>query len=492
MVEFQAGQVLAQRYRLSRLLGQGGMGSVWRADHLTLGSEVAVKLIDPEIGKNPEARARFVREAQAAAALRSPHVVQVLDYGMEGEVPFIVMELMIGESLAERLQRVGQLAPEQTSRIMTDVARALAKAHDAGIVHRDLKPDNIFLVENDDVEVAKVLDFGVARVTAYSADSASMTSTGAVLGTPFYMSPEQAEGLKQLDHRTDIWAMAVITFECLVGQKPFGGETLGGVFLAICARDIVVPSSLAAVPVGFDEWFKKGTNRVVEERFEDARQAARTLKEVCRGASDPLDESATGITGGSLAASGLPPADSVFGGESGASQLDLSAAKSGSVPGLANTAIGLPTRKGVSSLVWIALGLCLALVVGVVLLLPPSPDEEALTGQADEASLVAQEEESRAAAVVSPPLDEPEQLSVPTVSPRSDDEPILPPAPPPAPKVAPATEPQPAAPAPRPSKPAPAPSKPAPRPSKPAPRPSKPAPRPPSTPARPSPVDLGI
>src|SRR5262249_22596563 len=157
--------ILAGKYRLIRELGKGGMGSVWMAEHLTLKSPVAVKLIDPEIATNPDAVARFLREARAAAALRSPHVVQILDYGADGAAPYIAMELLEGESLGQRLLRLGRLSPAETSRIMTHVARAIGRAHDAGIVHRDLKPENVFVVKNDEEEIAKVLDFGIAKST---------------------------------------------------------------------------------------------------------------------------------------------------------------------------------------------------------------------------------------------------------------------------------------------------------------------------------------
>lgn len=274
-------RVIAGRYRIVSKFGEGGMGSVWRAEHLTLGSEIAIKLIDPTVAKHPEVRARFMREAQAAAQLRSPHVVQILDYGIDEDTPFIAMELMEGESLADRLEHGGRLSPVDTSRIVTEVARALGKAHEAGIVHRDLKPDNIFLVKNDDVEIAKVLDFGVAKVTAFGSESAGMTSTGAVLGTPYYMSPEQAEGLKDLDHRTDLWALAVIAYECLLGVRPFVGDTLGAVFLSICTRPKPTPSLVSEVPPGFDAWFDKGTSRVVADRFTTARELAQALRGVC-------------------------------------------------------------------------------------------------------------------------------------------------------------------------------------------------------------------
>src|SRR5262245_22149329 len=141
---------LAGKYRLVRQLGRGGMGSVWLAQHLTLDSPVAIKLMDPSIVSNQEALQRFWREAQSAASLRSPHVVQILDHGVDQGTPYIAMELLDGESLADRLTRLGVLGPQETSRIMTQVARALRRAHEAGIVHRDLKPDNIYLVRNDE------------------------------------------------------------------------------------------------------------------------------------------------------------------------------------------------------------------------------------------------------------------------------------------------------------------------------------------------------
>ena len=160
-------RIVAGKYRLLSVLGQGGMGTVWRAEHLQLGATVAVKLIDPKAAGGADALRQCQKEARAAAALRSPHVVQVFDFGSDDATgsPFIVMELLEGESLADRLIRRGKLSLAETSRVLTHVARALSRAHDAAIIHRDLKPANVFLVRNDDdEELAKVLDFGTARV----------------------------------------------------------------------------------------------------------------------------------------------------------------------------------------------------------------------------------------------------------------------------------------------------------------------------------------
>jgi serine/threonine-protein kinase len=275
--------VLANRYRLERQLGKGGMGSVWLAEHLALRSWVAVKLMDPAIAATPEGAERFRREAQAAASLRSAHVVQVLDYGVHENTPFLVMELMHGESLASCLEREKRLTPERTLAIITQIARALGRAHAAGIVHRDLKPDNVFLVKEDDQELVKVLDFGIAK-TPQSQFGGMETRTGVTMGTPYYMSPEQVEGKRAVDFRTDLWAMAVITSECMTGVRPFDGSTFGELLLNICARPIAPPSSQGLMLPGFDAWFAKATSRDAEQRFASAQELAATLGEVVRGA----------------------------------------------------------------------------------------------------------------------------------------------------------------------------------------------------------------
>ncbi|MEO8901531.1 MAG: serine/threonine-protein kinase [Polyangiaceae bacterium] len=277
------GTLLAEKYRLISLLGRGGMGEVWRAEHLGLRAPVAIKLMNPEIASNPEALARFNREAQAAASLRSPHVVQVLDHGLDPilQAPFIAMELMEGESLAGRLERTGRLSSADTARIVTHIARALARSHDAGIVHRDLKPDNVFLVRSDDEEIAKVLDFGIAKANTQALDPSSITRTGAVMGTPYYMSPEQISGAKSVDYRTDLWALGVIACQCLTGRLPFQADTIGGLVLAICTEPLPRASQLGPAPAAFDAWFERALARVPAQRFQSARQLAEELRRVC-------------------------------------------------------------------------------------------------------------------------------------------------------------------------------------------------------------------
>jgi serine/threonine-protein kinase len=279
---WSAGYVVDGKYRLTTKLGQGGMGAVWRADHLTLNAPVAVKLLDPSISHTEEGLARFLREAQAAAALRGTHVVQTFDYGIDKDVPFIVMELLVGENLAQRVSSKGPMPAPAVAMLLKQVARAMSKAHQAGIVHRDLKPDNIFLVDvEDDEPLAKVLDFGIAKASGELAVSlASKTRTGALLGTPFYMSPEQAQGTMEVDFRSDLWALGVITFEALVGKRPFESEALGDLLLKICVLPIPVPSKHGAVPAGFDAWFARAVAREPSQRFGSASEMARAFERI--------------------------------------------------------------------------------------------------------------------------------------------------------------------------------------------------------------------
>jgi len=279
--EAKPGLVLAGRYRLESKLGEGGMGTVWKAEHLVLCAPVAVKVLDRDVSRDQEAHDRFIREARSAAALRSPHVVQTLDYGIDGGFPYIAMELLEGETLAERLTRQKRLSPLETARIITHVARAVGRAHEAGIIHRDLKPENVFIVKNEDAEISKVLDFGVAKVeTANLGPKGTRTRTGSLLGTPFYMSPEQAQGNKTIDARSDLWSLGVMTFECLTGKRPFESEGLGDLVLQICVRDIPKLSAEANLPARYDEWFERACARDPENRFQTAKELAEALREV--------------------------------------------------------------------------------------------------------------------------------------------------------------------------------------------------------------------
>jgi len=255
---------------------------VWLAEHLILHAPIAIKLIAREVAESRDGLQRFLREARLAASLRSPHVVQILDYGVQQGVPYIAMELLDGESLAQRLARVRRLSLSQTELVLRHVGRAVGRAHDLGIVHRDLKPSNIYIVRNEDEELIKLLDFGVAKSTRDepTPSVAAHTRTGAFLGTPFYVSPEQARGSRSVDHRTDIWAIGVIAFECVLGQPPFTADTFGNLVDAICTLPMPVPSQRGAVPPGFDGWFARACAREIDARFPNVREAIAELRRV--------------------------------------------------------------------------------------------------------------------------------------------------------------------------------------------------------------------
>jgi len=257
---------------------------VWVADHLALSTQVAVKLIDPELAKKESARERFRREATAAAQLRSAHVVQILDHGIDNNQPFIVMELLEGEDLFERLAHRRRLTLRETSRIVTQVARALTRAHAARIVHRDLKPENVFLVTHEDEEIVKVLDFGVAKVSDPAKATMQRTGVGTLIGTPHYMSPEQVKGIGEVDARTDLWGLGVIAYQCVTGELPFDSEGVGDLLIKISIGEIPVPSKvLPSLPAAFDAWFARACERDREKRFQSAREMAVALAAVVNG-----------------------------------------------------------------------------------------------------------------------------------------------------------------------------------------------------------------
>ena len=298
--------IVADRFRLIRMIGRGGMGSVWRAFDTRLDIACALKFIEGELANVAEAHSRFEREAKAAAALRSPHVVEIKDYGVWEGRPYIAMELLEGEDLGKALAKAGgKLPPGQISNVMQQVCRALTKAHAAGIVHRDLKPDNIFLVNDDDRQLVKILDFGVAKQTSQAIEG-SNTKTGAMLGTPYYMSPEQAQGIKTVDSRSDLWSLAVIVYHCLTGRLPFESEALGDLLVKIIVNPIPVPSQVAHVPPGFDRWWAKAAERNPDARYQTAKDfsnelamALGTTSDVAQRSSGPHLQGTAMMAGGS-------------------------------------------------------------------------------------------------------------------------------------------------------------------------------------------------
>ena len=334
------GAVVRGRYALEHLLARGGMGAVWRASDLVLERPVAVKFMDPRSAESPDWRARFEREAKSAARLRTPHVVQVFDHGVEAGAPFIIMELLEGEDLGRRLRRLRRLDLRATATIVAQAARALRRAHEEGILHRDLKPQNVFLARSDDEEVVKLLDFGVAKIlggrsgslgagtqtppsgtvlrprdeAAARADAegsgrssappagsgghdddddehqeSEFTRTGELLGSPQYMSPEQARGLRDIDARSDLWSLAVIAYRALTGSQPFVGQGVGDVIYRICSEPIPAPSTLAPeLPQAIDAFFERALARDPAQRFQSAVELAAAF---AQAAAEPLPAS---------------------------------------------------------------------------------------------------------------------------------------------------------------------------------------------------------
>ncbi|WP_159397852.1 serine/threonine-protein kinase [Sorangium cellulosum] len=266
------GIVIAGRYRVERELARGAMGSVWVGRHLQLDVDIAIKFMAPEYAASTELRARFEREARAAAMLKSAHAVHIYDYGIEGGAPYIVMELLEGEDLSARLAREARLTLPATLNIVEQVGRALRRAHELGLVHRDLKPGNIFLALQDGEQTAKVVDFGIAKAVG-PVMNVQATRPGALLGSPSYMSPEQVRSSSRVDHRSDLWSLGVIAYQCVTGQLPFPGGELGDVLVEICTAPIPLASQLLpGLGPEVDAFFQRALQRDPAQRFQSATE----------------------------------------------------------------------------------------------------------------------------------------------------------------------------------------------------------------------------
>jgi serine/threonine protein kinase len=268
------------RYRIVKLLGQGGMGTVFAADDPTLGRRVAIKVMRPEAAAHPEAKSRFLREARAAGTLQHDHVVPIYDVAEEGGVPYIVMPLLAGESLASRLRREPRLPVEEVVRIGRQAAEGLAAAHAAGLIHRDIKPANLWL-EGEPGGVTpkvrlKILDFGLAQ--PLSADT-GLTPTGAVLGTPAYMAPEQANGAA--DSRSDLFSLGCVLYRCATGEPPFEGPTLTAVLRAVAEHHPPPPRDRRPeLPAALSFLIERLLAKDPDRRPASAREVADTLRAI--------------------------------------------------------------------------------------------------------------------------------------------------------------------------------------------------------------------
>ena len=287
------GTVLEGKFRVTKEIGRGGMAAVYEAENIDIGKRVAVKILAAELITSRVVRERFIREARAAAAIRSPYICDVYDSGMFEERPFLVMELLEGESLYDLMTRVRQIDVETTVRIATHTARGLAKAHESNVVHRDLKPENIFLTKDEDGKlVVKIVDFGLAKFyepTTADAQTVRLTREGALFGTPAYMSPEQAKGKGEVDHRADLWALGCIVYECLTAQTVWNVEQGVAMILAqIASAPLPRPTKLRPdLPPMFDAWFARALDRDPDKRYQTAKELADGLSKSLLGARGP-------------------------------------------------------------------------------------------------------------------------------------------------------------------------------------------------------------
>jgi eukaryotic-like serine/threonine-protein kinase len=278
----QTGQIIEGKYSIIRLLGEGGMGAVYEGENVRIHRRVAIKVLHSNVAENIDAVQRFEREAQAAGRIGSDHIVEVLDLGNlpDGD-RFMVMEYLDGESLTLRIQARGRLTPFEAAPLMIQLLEGLGAAHGAGIIHRDLKPDNVYILRTKKGagDYVKILDFGISKFNKLNSDSGmSMTRTGAVMGTPYYMSPEQAKGSKEMDHRSDLYSAGVILYEAITGQVPFAAETFNELIFKIVLEAPAPPQQhVPDLDPAFSSIMQKSMAREQRDRFQTAQEFADAL-----------------------------------------------------------------------------------------------------------------------------------------------------------------------------------------------------------------------
>jgi serine/threonine protein kinase len=273
----EIGQLINGKYRVVRLIGDGGMGSVYEAQHELLGSGVALKFLHPELAEEFSLKERFLQEAHVSATIQNPHIVRVLDVDVTNGVPFLVMDLLKGQSLQRRLSEQGRLGVEQALGYIFQILAGLQAAHERNIVHRDLKPDNVFITfGHNGEELLKILDFGIAKVKQAAGEKGNLTQPGAVMGTPEYMAPEQAYSADQVDARSDVYSVGVMLFEMLSGKRPAEGETPQDIAQQILfGKALRLDQLVPELPLGL----VRVIHTAIEPRPEDRWNDARALRE---------------------------------------------------------------------------------------------------------------------------------------------------------------------------------------------------------------------
>ncbi len=284
------GTVLAERYAIVRKIGEGGMGAVYEARHVVIGKRVAVKVLLEKFLESQELMARLLQEARMASSIGHENIVDVTDYGTtkDGRA-YVVMEFLDGESLAHLVIRDAPLPVERSLNILRQVSSALTAAHAKGIVHRDVKPENIYLVRRGEVDFVKVVDFGVSKAVHVGEEGPErqrLTRTGTVLGTPLYMSPEQARGGEDVDHRADIWSAGLLLYECLTGEVPFRANNYLGVISQVLTQETVPPSQLRpelGIPAAVDRVVMRALDKDRDKRYQQMAEFKNDLERLLAG-----------------------------------------------------------------------------------------------------------------------------------------------------------------------------------------------------------------
>jgi serine/threonine protein kinase len=280
----QPDEMVTDNLKLVRALDRGSMGSVWVAFNVALQTEVAVKFMDEGLATDQNFVARFIREARAAAKMKTNHVVNIQNVGQTNAgLPYISMELLQGETLKQRVSGGTAITNAEVNTVVKHVARALKEAHNVGIVHRDIKPANIFITEQDDELVVKIIDFGIAK---QQSDNLTMTQTHDKMGTPFYMAPEQLISAKHVDHRADLWSVGVCAYHALIGQVPFFAKSFADlcVEVAMC-RYTPATERRDDLPGSVDAWFGKLLVKDPNDRFDSAKEMATAFAKAIEGES---------------------------------------------------------------------------------------------------------------------------------------------------------------------------------------------------------------
>jgi eukaryotic-like serine/threonine-protein kinase len=327
-MSLEPGELIEGKYRIVSLIGEGGMGAVYQGENVRIRRRVAIKVLHMAFTGNAEVTQRFEREAQAAGRIGNDHILEVLDMGsLPNGDHFMVMEYLEGETLSQRIKGAGRLTPQALAPLGKQMLEGLSAAHAAGIIHRDLKPDNVFILKEKagKRDFVKIIDFGISKFQPLSGDGMKMTRTGAVMGTPYYMSPEQASGSTDADARSDVYSVAVMFYEAVTGRVPFDASTFNQLMFKIVLSDSPPPQSIVPdLDPAFCSLILKGMCRDVRYRFQSAAEFSQALDawmQTGRGVSlPPPAENANVLPGQTAPVAALPVAPVVVNAAAATSQ----------------------------------------------------------------------------------------------------------------------------------------------------------------------------